>query len=1120
MKKINFFTAICLILTQVGVFAPAWAKSQGNIYYVSEKNGSDYYDGTEEKPFRTISKAADLMQAGDTCYIMGGVYHETVNMNIYAEKEHPVKFEAYNNDEVVITASEPITNWRKYDGNIYVADMDWDYNDGEGNMLFSNGVLCNEARWPNADDKLDIKNYAKAEVADKTIASITNSELPDIDYSGAVIWFNTASGFRSKASSVTGYDSLTKTINFKCSNTTSTYVPKEGSIFYVTRALGLLDSPGEWYKDKENGVIYFWTPDDADPNNINVEAKKREYTIIMDNSRFVEIKGIKVLGGNILTGADTQYCTWDDMVIESVDYNMPYGSSLSPEADAFTIYGKYNTLKNSEIKNCFADGVIVRGEYNNVINNFIHDVNFEHTYSDGVRVFGEYQFINHNTVTRTGRAALGGSFKKSEVSYNDFYDTMKLSIDGGVIYLVNNDYDSSEIHHNFIHDNAGSSGYQSGIYYDSNTTNVTAYNNVVWNIENGLEKARFLTLNTPGVCNVFFNNTFLNDETINYYPADGSLCGTVFINNIFTKKPFSDASIAEKNINYSNNLVISQDELNGDFTPKEGTEMINAGMKISGINDKTKDAMPDIGAYEYGEEIWTAGMQEEEVTDSFSLNYNIPFKNTVNNSGFEKGLNNWTTENGTPEIINMSAWNFSRLYTNEGSYGLMLKNNDCISQKITGLKPFSEYSIDAFAKIRGIVYQAEKADKKSKNNFITGNYKASGIIGNIKDGDWIGYSSVNFKDGEFNTVKILTNTTVLGGSIEIYIDSLEGKKIAALNYKTTVEGAWTDNSCIIDNTVTGVHDVYLLFKGKQENAFFGGFELYDSLSEDSVEIRAVSDNGEDKRIVYTDIDWQVNPEKMTVTTGGLGEIELFILKNKGNNIGYVDGIEAIGSSVFKTVDFIIDDIKILNNDFKQTTFLGDKAADILEFSAENVSDADREYVFTVTGYSTNGMEVGKSSITETVGAGKKVSFGMGINIPETEGSYMKLTVEENNEKVGEYVITNIYCANQRKTQEDFYIRRVWIENSTGLQQVTQEMVNNVNILISNHSGNSQNIDCIIALYDDEKRLISVVKMSDIAENNAMNVISKNISCDEKCSFGKIFVWQKDELCPLTELFNI
>ena len=41
-------------------------------------NGNDDAPGSSTQPFKTIQKAADLVQAGDVCHIVPGVYPETV----------------------------------------------------------------------------------------------------------------------------------------------------------------------------------------------------------------------------------------------------------------------------------------------------------------------------------------------------------------------------------------------------------------------------------------------------------------------------------------------------------------------------------------------------------------------------------------------------------------------------------------------------------------------------------------------------------------------------------------------------------------------------------------------------------------------------------------------------------------------------------------------------------------------------------------------------------------------------------------------------------------------------------------------------------------------------------
>lgn len=48
----------------------------GREYHVSQKNGHDWQDGSAEKPFVTISKAAKIAMPGDTITVHEGVYRE------------------------------------------------------------------------------------------------------------------------------------------------------------------------------------------------------------------------------------------------------------------------------------------------------------------------------------------------------------------------------------------------------------------------------------------------------------------------------------------------------------------------------------------------------------------------------------------------------------------------------------------------------------------------------------------------------------------------------------------------------------------------------------------------------------------------------------------------------------------------------------------------------------------------------------------------------------------------------------------------------------------------------------------------------------------------------------
>ncbi len=63
--------------------------------YVVDRNApgaSDDNPGTEEKPFATVQKAAEVAKAGDTVYVMEGEYDEVVVVKASGTKDSPITF--------------------------------------------------------------------------------------------------------------------------------------------------------------------------------------------------------------------------------------------------------------------------------------------------------------------------------------------------------------------------------------------------------------------------------------------------------------------------------------------------------------------------------------------------------------------------------------------------------------------------------------------------------------------------------------------------------------------------------------------------------------------------------------------------------------------------------------------------------------------------------------------------------------------------------------------------------------------------------------------------------------------------------------------------------------------
>ena len=141
----------------------------GATYYVVT-GGSDNNDGASlASPFQTIQRAADRMVAGDSCYIRGGVYRETLKPKASGTREAPIVFAPYRSEAVTISGADVIEHWTKHSGKIYRAPMAWDLGMGY-NQVFVDGRLMVQARFPKmtaSNTLLDLRrraNPAKAEL--------------------------------------------------------------------------------------------------------------------------------------------------------------------------------------------------------------------------------------------------------------------------------------------------------------------------------------------------------------------------------------------------------------------------------------------------------------------------------------------------------------------------------------------------------------------------------------------------------------------------------------------------------------------------------------------------------------------------------------------------------------------------------------------------------------------------------------------------------------------------------------------------------------------------------------------------------------------------------------------
>lgn len=95
----------------------------GQEYHVAV-TGCDMNDGTKEKPFASIAKAATIAEAGDKVIVHEGTYREWVNPSNGGRSSYqPIVYEAAEGEKVVIKGSEVVKKWVCLEGSVWKAEI-------------------------------------------------------------------------------------------------------------------------------------------------------------------------------------------------------------------------------------------------------------------------------------------------------------------------------------------------------------------------------------------------------------------------------------------------------------------------------------------------------------------------------------------------------------------------------------------------------------------------------------------------------------------------------------------------------------------------------------------------------------------------------------------------------------------------------------------------------------------------------------------------------------------------------------------------------------------------------------------------------------------------------------
>jgi Right handed beta helix region/Immunoglobulin I-set domain len=511
-------------------------------------NGNDSNPGTIAQPYLTIQMCATTVSSGSTCAIRAGTYRETVTPN------SGITITSYDGEPVTVDGSNPVTGWSLYQGSIYQAKVTLASDDS--NQIFVDSQMMTEARWPNGNDLFHV-NWATAQTG-TTTTQIVDPSLPGIDWTGAKIhiWSGT-DAWDPQTGTVTASPTGQLTFTVDGASFPPYIQPQAGGLYYLYRTLVALTAQDQWYYDPATTTLYFWAPGGVNPGTLNVLAKQRQYAFDLSGQSNVTIEYVNLFANSInmdassanntLDGIDAQYLSQFTDLPETAGYPSSYWYDYTATS-GIIINGTGNVLENSTIAYSAGNGVALSGSNNTIQNNLIQYSDYAANYCSGITFTyqaGTGNEIQNNTIESDGRFGidyLAGT--NEDISYNNFFNAMMVSRDGGEIYLGGLSATGTNIHNNWFHDTqtmytsldyftAG----MSGIYLDEDSSDVNVEQNIFWNNQ---------------YYNIFVNGS--NDGTTS--PNNNSIQNNTIPDVNSTGDIFTDLTAACGTTQIVNNLVL------------------------------------------------------------------------------------------------------------------------------------------------------------------------------------------------------------------------------------------------------------------------------------------------------------------------------------------------------------------------------------------------------------------------------------------------------------------------------------------------------------------------------------------------------------------------------------
>lgn len=538
-------------------------------FYVNSTAGSDVNSGTEEAPFATIQKAADMMQAGDNCVIRKGTYRENVRAKASGVAGQPIQFAAAPGEPVYLTGIDlvPQNGWQPHIGAIYKADVS---SLGHVVQVFVEEQPMEIARFPNntgenllspmwgeAAFAVAQQQPAASEIVDPALG------LAGVDFTGGDLWLLTGLKWVAFSSRVKSHTGNSISFVFPGEADSYAYEPKAGSNYFITGLLHCLDTEKEWHYDRASRMLYFYAPGGVDPSQLDVHVRTRQWGFDGAGRDYIKIKNINFFAAAV-NFSNSENCLVDG---SHIFYPVPFyqadawSTTETPQNATYAaikLGGQNNTMQNCQVAYSWGEGIVVFGKNNHVTNCLVHDINWLCTDAAPIHTGGSGHIIKHNTIYRAGRSGIVHRKSQAlEIAYNDIYDCGLLTTDLGATYCWQTDGGGTIIHHNWVHDIV-TPAHTAGIYLDNGSSNFVVHHNVVWNTDD-----LAIQTNLDARNHEIYNNTLWNcSQAMGGSGGNNIMENQIVYNNLSNTTPWFGTDV-QQNLTHSDPKFV--DAENGDF---------------------------------------------------------------------------------------------------------------------------------------------------------------------------------------------------------------------------------------------------------------------------------------------------------------------------------------------------------------------------------------------------------------------------------------------------------------------------------------------------------------------------------------------------------------------------